>query len=258
MRKSDVSRRQFFKWGLGAVGGVASGSAYSQVCSNATASQLLGPFFPSEGTPVDPIREDTDPQTPPFLANDNDLTFIQGRDGRAEGQQVIIKGRITDENCESLVGATLVIWQASKTGKYNHLGDAANENFEHPETGEIIERKQDPFFQYWGRGITNENGEYEFKTIVPGFYPANLADGWYRPPHIHFMVSATGKNQFVTQMYFRGDEIEDNDFIQSLNEEDLLLQDEDLSDADKEGLIVDFHRSSVSNELEGLFNLTIK
>jgi protocatechuate 3,4-dioxygenase beta subunit len=99
-----------------------------------------------------------------------------------------------------------------------------NHDFHHPKTGEIIKRTMDHSFQYWGKILTNENGEYEFKTIVPGFYPADLQSGWYRPPHIHFMVSATGYPQLVTQLYFKSDKIDNNEWIQELNEKDPILQ----------------------------------
>ncbi len=256
-KENKLTRRRFFQWGLGTAGTLAASSSVAQACGLKTGEQGLGPFFPRPGSPVDPIKENPDGSVPIYLSNDNDLTYVKGRDGVASGQQVIVRGRIQDNQCQPIVGATVIIWQASETGRYNHKGDAANPDFKDPRDGKIIKRKLDPFFQSWGQTETDANGEYEFKTIVPGFYPADLQGGWYRPPHIHFMVSATGFEQFVTQMYFRGDEIQDNDFVQELNQKDFLLQGNNLTAAQREKLIVDFLPVTGQTELEGLFDITL-
>lgn len=256
-QKPNINRRRFFKWSLGTAGTLASTTAAANLCSMATGEQGLGPFFPRPNTPVDPIKENPDGSVPIYLSNDNDLTFVKGRSGIASGQQVVISGVLRDQDCQPIVGATIIVWQASASGRYNHKGDAANTDFADPRTGQIIQRTLDPFFQSWGQTTTNEKGEYQFKTIVPGFYPADLNNGWYRPPHIHFMVSATGFNQFVTQMYFRSDEIEDNDFIQELNTKDFLLQGNNLSEQQRQELVVDFIKKKDQQELEGVFDITL-
>lgn len=259
MQKPNFSRRKLFQWGAGALGTLAASPSLAQVCGVATGNQVLGPFFPNPGTPEDPIHEDPDPTTPIYLANDCDLTFVKGRSGVAEGQVVYIKGKVLDENCKAIPHATIIIWQASASGRYNHKGDAANPDFAHPITGEIVQRRHDPFFQYWGRAITDENGDYQFKTIVPGFYPADLENGWYRPPHIHFMVAATGYPQFVTQMYFKGEKLIDSSWIEELNLKDFILQDSRLSLQQREELIVNFQQDSLfGGELVGTFDIKLK
>lgn len=252
----DLTRRKFFRAGLGATGVLAASSSLARICGVATGRQSLGPFFPNEGTPEDPVREDPSPDVPIYLANDNDLTFVQGRNGRASGQVALVKGVVRDENCLPLPNATLVVWQASESGRYNHHGDSANEDFRHPRTGELIKRELDPHFQYWGRAQSDEKGVYHFKTIIPGFYPADLSNSWYRPPHIHFLVSAMGYPQLVTQMYFRGEEIAENDFIQELNEQDPLLQSRELTREQRENLLVDFREEN--GILTGRFDITLK
>lgn len=255
----DLSRRKFFQAGLGLAGGLAASSSVANVCGIKTGEQGLGPFFPNPGTPEDVINETMDPQVPIFLSNDNDLTHIKGKNGVAQGQQVLISGVLQNENCEPIPNATIIIWQASESGRYNHKGDSQNQDFKDPRDGKIIKRVLDPNFQSWGKAVTSESGSYDFKTIVPGFYPADLSsqNKWYRPPHIHFLVMATGYPQFVTQMYFRGETIKDNDFIQELNDIDYLLQADSLSALQKEDLVVDFEKSPEKNLLAGQFDLTI-
>ena len=240
MKKKLSTRRNFFKSGATViVGSLAVTRALAQVCGMDTGRQPLGPFFPEEGTPEDPIREDLS-DGPISLANDSDLTFVRGRNGRAKGQVVYIKGKVLSKSCQPIPDATIIIWQASQSGRYNHKRDANNEDFLDPRDGTVVERTLDPFFQCWGKAITDENGEYQFKTIIPGFYPADLRNGWYRPPHIHFMISATGYPQLVTQTYFKGDKIIDNDWVQELNSKDLLLQSPNITDEQREKLIIDF------------------
>jgi protocatechuate 3,4-dioxygenase beta subunit len=255
-----ASRRNFFKIGLGAVGTLTAAHSLAQVCGGKTGEQMLGPFFPVPGSPVDAIKEDPNPAVPIYLSNDNDLTFVQGHSGTAQGQIVYIAGQVTDEMCKPIPNATLVIWQASETGRYNHKGDAANPDFIHPKTGETIQRLHDPNFQYWGRTVTDANGNYSFKTIIPGFYPADLTTAWYRPPHIHFLVSATGFPQFVTQMYFKGEKVLNNDWVQELNGKDQILQGGNITDEQREKLIVEFKKDAsgtITDGLSGQFNITL-
>lgn len=259
---NKLSRRHLLQTGFGAVGAALASTAAAQICSGViTGEQALGPFFPRPGTPEHPVKEDPSPEIPIHLANDSDLTQVNGVKGKAQGQVVYVKGQVQNKACQAIAGATLIIWQASSSGRYNHISDGNNESFTHPVTGELIERQLDKSFQYWGKARTNEKGEYLFKTIVPGFYPANLKDGWYRPPHIHFMVTATGYPQLVTQMYFKGEDLQDNAFVQNLNQKDFLLNDEGLSVEQQQALIVDFKKDKTQEHKDGLvgyFNINLK
>lgn len=257
---TNLSRRRFFKIGAGTVGTLAATQTLAQVCKLNSAEQPLGPFFPRPGTPEMAVIEDQTPNTPIYLANDSDLTVVKGVSGGAQGQIVYVRGQVTNADCKPLAGATVIIWQASESGRYNHLGDSANHDFIHPQTGEVMVRKLDAAFQYWGKAITDQNGEYQFKTIVPGFYPADLEGGWYRPPHIHFMVSATGYPQLVTQMYFSGNKIKDNDWIQDLNKKDYLLQTSSISEEQRKKLVVEFNEDptgAITDGLVGKFDITL-
>jgi protocatechuate 3,4-dioxygenase, beta subunit len=179
-----------------------------------TPKQAKGPFYP------------VDPQ----LDTDADLVQLLGSQAPAKGEVVIIEGVVTNQLCQPVNAALVEIWQACATGKYNHPSD--------PNTAEL-----DPNFQYWGKAVTDQHGRYRFRTIVPGAYPA--ADGWIRPPHIHFKISRLGYQELITQMYFAG---------QELNNQDLILQ--DLDHADQEKVIVNLKAGQ--DFPVGQFNIQIK
>jgi hypothetical protein len=98
----------------------------------------------------------------------------------------------------------------------------------------------DPNFQYWGKVLTNEKGEYGFKTIKPGSYPVSRF--WTRPPHLHFTVNSRGHSQLITQMYFAGE---------SFNKKDRLLREH--SPVEQAQCIVSFRK--IKNTPMGQFNL---
>ncbi len=258
-KKEDVSRRNFLKTGvstLGTVAGIlAADSAFGQMLQIKTPRQTLGPFFPDEGDPVHEIRENLDFRLPISEANDNDLTFIKGHKGKAQGQVVYVKGKVLFRSGNQLQpkpGAVIIMWNASTTGRYNHRGDTETTKFKHPKTGKWIERTHNESFQYWGRCITDKEGNYWFKTIVPGYYPVDIKNGWYRPPHLHFMITAPGIPQLVTQLYFKGEQIKENDLIQQLNARDLILRSPRLTGQEQENLILEYKKDPAGKISDGL------
>ena len=164
------------------------------------------------------------------LDQDNDLTYLKDKSQKAKGEIIYIKGIVKDENCEPISHANIEIWQACATGRYNHSGDR--------NPAEL-----DPNFQYWGKAITNEKGEYGFKTIKPGSYPASFF--WTRPPHIHFTVRSPKHEELTTQMYFSSE---------SLNSKDRLLRSH--SKEEQEKCIITFYQKK--KKQVGQFNLTLK
>jgi protocatechuate 3,4-dioxygenase beta subunit len=131
--------------------------------------------------------------------------------------------------------ALVEIWQACATGKYNHPGD--------PNPAKL-----DPNFQYWGKAITDANGKYDFKTIIPGHYPASA--NWERPPHIHYKVHALGFHELTTQLYFAG---------HPLNDRDLILQ--DLKPAERELVLMETIDAGPGFEpgaKKGVFDLSLR
>lgn len=193
------TRRGLLKAAVGLGVGLPAAHALAQRQCRPTAPQTKGPFYPIDTT----------------LGRDTDLTYVDGKPGRALGQVVYVRGQVLDAGCAPIAGAGVEIWQACASGKYDHPSDATNP------------APLDPNFQYWGRAITDAQGRYLFKTVIPGSYPA--APGWIRPPHIHFKVFKLGFHELITQMYFAG---------QRLNRPDRILQ--SLPAIDQRSVVVPF------------------
>lgn len=152
-----------------------------------TPPQTEGPYYPPQA------------QIDALLDKDNDLTQVKGKTGRAMGQVIYILGQVRDLQCRPIEGALVEIWQASANGRYNHPRDRFNA------------APLDPHFQYWGKTLTDQEGHYLFKTIIPGRYLAG--PGWIRPSHIHFKVHGHSRQELTTQMYFTGDPYHQKDYI---------------------------------------------
>ena len=224
--KAPISRRSL----LGAGAGVAAGliaarlgadPAPAAACSDPTAAQDEGPYYPTRNQPDE----------------DTDLTQIRGKNGRAKGEVIYVRGRVLDPDCQPVEGALVEIWQANAAGRYDHEGDAGNP------------RPLDPNFQSWAEVLTDKDGKFRFKTIKPGSYPAD-DKGWVRPPHIHFKVSRRSYHELVTQMYFEGE---------PLNEADLIRK--TLSGDDQKRVTVAFKSSPPgleSGSRLGEFDITLR
>lgn len=212
-----MERRTVMKLGLGALGTMIGGKVLAgpDRCG-LTPAQTKGPFYP--------VRDQSD--------KDSDLLWVEGHQQSARGEVVILRGVVSDQICRPVHGALVEIWQACVSGKYDHPSD--------PNPAPA-----DPHFQYWGKAITDEEGRYQFRTIIPGSYPADT--GWIRPPHIHFKVTKKAYFELVTQMYFAG---------QTLNEKDLILK--SLSPAEQEKVIVEFLPAQGELAPVGKFDLTIR
>ena len=215
-----MNRRHLLKTGIVAAGGIlALSKASAQVnlaCQTAlTPVQPEGPFYPV----IDQLDKDAD------------LVIVQGRPVPAAGEIVLVQGQVTDQFCQPVSGALVEIWQACESGRYNHPSDTNT-------------AKLDPNFQYWGKAVTDTKGNYLFRTILPGAYPAR-AD-WVRPPHIHFKISQLGYKELITQMFFAG---------QELNSQDLIFQ--DLSKDEQKLVVVDFKKDSQHPHPVGIFNIQI-
>ncbi|MBY0358583.1 MAG: hypothetical protein K2W82_11325 [Candidatus Obscuribacterales bacterium] len=136
----------------------------------ATEKNILGPYY----RPGAPYRAKITPPHEP-------------------GTVLLVNGIVrAADTGKPLPFAVLDIWQANEQGHYDNENDA-NPNAK-PANGLYLLR---------ARLVTNEDGYYEYETIHPGAY--EYAENAWRPAHIHYMVSAHGYKQLVTQMYFDGD-----------------------------------------------------
>ncbi len=144
-----------------------------------TPDQILGPYFPM--------------QRSSFIGAD--LTRVEGRTGRAQGEVIEVTGRILNLDGEPVRGARLTVWQANSFGRYRHTNDR--------NTAPL-----DPNFVGCTRMRSNEDGSYAIQTIKPGAYSAS--SDWTRPPHIHFEVQGRFE-RLVTQMYFPGEPLNERD-----------------------------------------------
>lgn len=185
MSSQRLTRRTFLKTGIGASIIPITGAS----CSNNEGAKLLWTPQQTEG-PFYPVQEQAD--------KDVDLTLIQGKSEHAEGEVILVRGRVLDTNANPIPNAFVEIWQANKWGRYSHYKDPNNAPL-------------DPNFQGWGQTRTDAKGNYGFKTIKPGAYPAG--PDWTRPPHIHFKSSADNYYPVTTQMYFPDEELNREDRI---------------------------------------------
>lgn len=211
-------RRQALKLALGVAALAPGAGAFAAQCIE-TPKQPEGPFYP--------VDEQLD--------TDADLTSVTGVDGKASGQIVYIEGTVKDRGCTPIADVLIEIWQASSLGRYKHPDDHNAAPL-------------DPFFQYWGRTKTDANGQYRFKTVVPGAYSVDT--GEVRTPHIHFKVTRPSFVPLTTQMYFAG---------QALNSQDFLLS--QLSAAERKKLTVQLQEAPAGFEAHakvGTFNITLE
>jgi protocatechuate 3,4-dioxygenase beta subunit len=126
-----------------------------------------GPFYPSEG-----MR---------FNDTDNDLVKMKDAVREAGGEVVRISGRVLNAEGLPLSGAVVEIWQCDVNGRYLHRADWGR-------------KSRDAGFQGFGHSRTNNDGEFQFRTIQPVPYSG-------RTPHIHVKVWHRGQELLTTQWY---------------------------------------------------------
>ncbi|UCE62931.1 MAG: hypothetical protein JSU59_08600 [Nitrospirota bacterium] len=251
-----LTRRSLLQVGISTIGLAMTSTGLAEFCQQlATPRQTRGPFFPYDNVVSFPIRERKDIHLPLIEASNHDLTIVKGRNGVAQGQIMHFHGQLLAmrkggiENttvCEPWKDVTVLLWQANFSGKYNHkMDDSAPAEFPHPHTGKKVNRVHDENFKYWGRAVTDAEGRFTFKTIVPGFYPAD--EDWYRPPHLHFSIRAKGYPEFVTQTYFKGNDLPNNNLIQELNNKDWILRNPRIPPVQQEQLIIDYRKDPGGN-----------
>jgi catechol 1,2-dioxygenase len=169
------------------VGAPLAGAAFAaeqsgQASCRTTESEILGPFYRFGA---------------PFRSR------LVGPD--EPGDRLVLTGTVFSSDCRTpLPGALIEVWQANQAGLYDTN-----------KPGNFTEATS---FDLRAMLYTNEKGQYEIETIVPGRYPIppdlpglEKYAGLTRPAHIHFRVLESLHVPVTTQLYFKGDPFIAND-----------------------------------------------
>lgn len=124
-----------------------------------------GPFYP--------VKIPTD--------HDNDLVRIDSMVREAGGEILQLRGVVTDTGAKPIANAMVEIWQCDANGVYRHPGDPRP-------------NLRDTAFQGFGRTVSDQEGRFSFRTIVPVPYPG-------RTPHIHAKIITDERVPLTTQFY---------------------------------------------------------
>ena len=153
----------------------------------ATETTVLGPFYVGEHKPM--------PHGADISAN-------------VGGELMFVQSRVTDLRGKPLAGVAVDVWHADEDGYY----DSQKPGYE----------MHGPSSR--GRFITDADGRFFFRTILPCSYPIPT-DGPVgemilqtrrnpvRPAHVHFLVNAPGYEPLVTHVFIEGDKYLDSDVV---------------------------------------------
>jgi catechol 1,2-dioxygenase len=178
-----ISRRTLLRGTVALGGALVAGRAFGATPGcQLTESDIVGPFYRFGAPFRSRLAEAGEP-----------------------GDRVVVTGTVLSEDCRTPVpGALIEIWQANHAGVYD--------------TGKPGNFTEVTSFHLRGMLYTNEQGQYEIETIMPGRYPVppNLPGlekygGLTRPAHIHFRVMESLHVPLTTQLYFKGDPYIAND-----------------------------------------------
>ena len=176
---------------------------------------------PTETTEAIPLRSST-PTLKREIANAQSLqrlvlSAFPDPPKVTRGDILLLYGQVTNRAGDPIAGVAVEIWQTDANGIYDH-----------PRAPSTAQR--DKTFQFFGTSVTDENGFYLFRTIIPGRYPP-------RPRHIHVKVKRGREELLTTQFYFVSDrdEVRRDGIFQSAGENGDLLYIELVTAADALG-----------------------
>lgn len=107
------------------------------------------------------------------------------------GELLHFTGTILKEDGKTPFQNCLVeIWQCDKNQQYDNTSDD---------------------YRYRGAQKTDASGKYSFTTTQPVPYPIEEGSTIYRPAHIHMRVAGDGQQDLITQIYFKGDSLIEQD-----------------------------------------------
>lgn len=151
------------------------------------------------------------------ITTNNNLILPTGKSVEADGQKLIIQGRLVDSQCKPLKEAMVEIWQVNPFGQYELLED-----------DEAATPK--PSFAGTGRAISNAEGQFSFTTAFPGVVTYQVREPYKvivkgkevtkyrmvthrRAPHINMLVKPDGLATFSTTLFFDGDRRNADDIV---------------------------------------------
>ena len=131
-----------------------------------------------------------------------------------DGHTLVMHGVVRDADGAPRPGAKVEVWHCDTRGFYSHFDP----------TG-----KQAPF-NMRRTIITDDQGRYRFRSIVPNGYgvpPGSpterllfaLGRHGQRPAHIHFFITADGHRKLTTQINIAGDPLINDDFAYATRDE---------------------------------------
>ena len=138
--------------------------------------------------------------------------FARLDDGTDTGELLYMHGQVRDVDGTPLPGAHVEVWHANTLGNYSYFDKTQSD------------------FNLRRTIVTDENGRYAFRSIVPAGYacPPNgstegiltqLGRHGNRPAHIHFFASADGHRHLTTQINIDGDPYLRDDFAYATRED---------------------------------------
>ncbi|HCN18017.1 MULTISPECIES: catechol 1,2-dioxygenase [Psychrobacter] len=141
------------------------------------------------------------------------------------GTVLFMQGTVYDNDGKPLPNAKVEVWHANSLGNYSFFDESQSD------------------FNLRRSIITDENGNYAFRSIVPLGYSVPpdgmtqkvlgpLGRHGHRPAHIHFFASADGHRKLTTQINIDGDEYLWDDFAFA-SREGLVPEVTMVEDADK-------------------------
>jgi catechol 1,2-dioxygenase len=131
------------------------------------------------------------------------------------GTPLAWSGTVTSTDGTPLSGAKVEVWHADDDGYYSQFAPGI------------------PAWNLRGTFTVGDDGAFEIHTVQPAPYqiPTDgacgkliAAAGWHawRPAHIHVKVSAPGHELLTAQLYFPGDEHNDDDIASAVKPELIL------------------------------------
>ncbi|AHY46992.1 Dioxygenase [Rubrobacter radiotolerans] len=173
-------------------------------------------------------------ENPPW--REKPVKIYEEYEGIESGDVLFVRGRVASTDGTPLSSAVLDVWQTGPTGGYD-----------------VWDEKQ-PDYNFRGRFGVEEDGGYEFQTMVPKPYTVPTdgpvgrlleATGQHpwRPAHIHVVAEAEGHETLTTQVFFPDDPYLENDTIGAVKPELVrpLERCEDEAEISRRGLDAPFY-----------------